>query len=139
VIGGENPGARAAHRGWYRELFQPCVAAGLMKAGALAGYRTGLSANVTLCAAAGFGLFFEKIEERRHGIEHRVPPVVLPMRTSLFRAGYVWRGDRETFGRRVADGAKNATARLSFTLDTHELVVERRLNDLTLVQFSTRA
>lgn len=41
VIGGANPGerARVAHKEWYRELFQPCVAAGLIKAGALAGYR----------------------------------------------------------------------------------------------------
>ena len=28
-----------AHKDWYRELFQPCVAAGLIEAGALAGYR----------------------------------------------------------------------------------------------------
>jgi len=42
VIAGENPGtlARAAHKEWYRELFQPCVAAGLIEAGALAGYRS---------------------------------------------------------------------------------------------------
>src|SRR6516162_101685 len=41
VIAGENPAAlaRAAHNDWYRELFQPCVTAGLMEAGALAGYR----------------------------------------------------------------------------------------------------
>jgi len=41
VIGGENPGAlaRAAHKDWYRELFAPCVTAGLIPAGALAGYR----------------------------------------------------------------------------------------------------
>ncbi len=41
VLGGANPGARvrAAHKDWYRELFQPCVAAGLIPAGALAGYR----------------------------------------------------------------------------------------------------
>jgi hypothetical protein len=41
VIAGENPGvcARAAHNEWYRELFQPCVAAGLIEPGALAGYR----------------------------------------------------------------------------------------------------
>jgi hypothetical protein len=41
VIAGGNAGAlvRAAHKEWYRELFQPCVAAGLIKAGALAGYR----------------------------------------------------------------------------------------------------
>lgn len=41
VIGGENPGARArvAHKEWYRELFQPCVMAGLIEPGALAGYR----------------------------------------------------------------------------------------------------
>ena len=31
--------SRAAHKDWYRELFQPCVAAGLIYAGALAGYR----------------------------------------------------------------------------------------------------
>jgi len=41
IIAGANPGAvvRAAHRDWYRELFQPCVAAGLIPAAALAGYR----------------------------------------------------------------------------------------------------
>jgi fido (protein-threonine AMPylation protein) len=41
VLEGENPGARAraAHKDWYRELFQPCVRAGLIEAGALAGYR----------------------------------------------------------------------------------------------------
>jgi fido (protein-threonine AMPylation protein) len=32
--------ARSTHRDWYRELFQPCVAAGLIEAQALAGYRT---------------------------------------------------------------------------------------------------
>ena len=41
VIAGGNPGAlvRSAHRDWYRELFQPCVAAGLIAASTLAGYR----------------------------------------------------------------------------------------------------
>jgi hypothetical protein len=41
VIAGENPGprARATHKDWYRELFAPCVTAGLIPAGALAGYR----------------------------------------------------------------------------------------------------
>lgn len=41
IIAGGNPGAlvRSAHREWYRELFQPCVAAGLIPASALAGYR----------------------------------------------------------------------------------------------------
>ena len=41
VIGGANPGTlvRTAHKDWYRELFQPCVAAGLIPAAALAGYR----------------------------------------------------------------------------------------------------
>ncbi len=41
VLGGTNPGAlvRTAHRHWYGELFQPCVAAGLVSASALAGYR----------------------------------------------------------------------------------------------------
>jgi fido (protein-threonine AMPylation protein) len=41
IIAGENPGMllRTAHKDWYRELFQPAVAAGLIPAGALAGYR----------------------------------------------------------------------------------------------------
>lgn len=41
IIEGANPGevAQTAHRDWYRELFQPCVAAGLIPPGALAGYR----------------------------------------------------------------------------------------------------
>lgn len=41
VIAGGDAGsiARVAHREWYRELFQPCVAAGILGAGALAGYR----------------------------------------------------------------------------------------------------
>jgi fido (protein-threonine AMPylation protein) len=41
AIAGGNAGvlARTAHKEWYRELFQPCVAAGLIQAGALAGYR----------------------------------------------------------------------------------------------------
>lgn len=41
IINGADPGAlvRAAHRDWYRELFQPSVAAGILRAGALAGYR----------------------------------------------------------------------------------------------------
>jgi fido (protein-threonine AMPylation protein) len=41
IIVGANPGAlaRTAHRDWYRELFQPSVAAGLLRPGALAGYR----------------------------------------------------------------------------------------------------
>lgn len=41
VIAGGNPGTlvRTAHRDWYLELFQPCVAAGLITASALAGYR----------------------------------------------------------------------------------------------------
>lgn len=41
VIGGAPAGfvARDEHKDWYRELFQPCVTAGLMRAGDLAGYR----------------------------------------------------------------------------------------------------
>jgi fido (protein-threonine AMPylation protein) len=41
IIGGADAGAfvRAAHRDWYRELFQPSVAAGIMRSAALAGYR----------------------------------------------------------------------------------------------------
>lgn len=41
IIAGANPGTlvRTAHRDWYRELFQPCVAVGLLRPSALAGYR----------------------------------------------------------------------------------------------------
>ena len=41
VIDAANPGVlvRESHRDWYRELFQPCVAAGLITASILAGYR----------------------------------------------------------------------------------------------------
>jgi fido (protein-threonine AMPylation protein) len=41
IIAGKPAGAlvRSAHRDWYRELFQPCVTAGLIPATALAGYR----------------------------------------------------------------------------------------------------
>lgn len=41
VIAGGNAGqlARSAHRRWYLELFQPCVAAGLLTTSTLAGYR----------------------------------------------------------------------------------------------------
>jgi fido (protein-threonine AMPylation protein) len=41
IIAGANPGAllRTVHRDWYREMFQPCVAAGLIAPSALAGYR----------------------------------------------------------------------------------------------------
>lgn len=33
------PSKRSAHQDWYRELFQPCVAAGLIPPAELAGYR----------------------------------------------------------------------------------------------------
>jgi hypothetical protein len=41
LIKGVNAGelVRTAHKEWYRELFGPCIAAGLIEAGALAGYR----------------------------------------------------------------------------------------------------
>lgn len=41
IIGGGEAGAlvRTAHRDWYGELFQPCMAAGLIAPSALAGYR----------------------------------------------------------------------------------------------------
>ena len=43
VIAGDNAAVlvRAAHQDWYRELFQPSVAAGLVPASELAGYRNG--------------------------------------------------------------------------------------------------
>ena len=42
IIAGANAAklVRSAHRDWYREMFQPCVAVGLIEAQALAGYRT---------------------------------------------------------------------------------------------------
>ncbi|MDA2933366.1 Fic family protein [Acidobacteria bacterium AH-259-D05] len=42
IITGTNPGilVRTAHRDWYRELFKPCVVAGLISPSALAGYRS---------------------------------------------------------------------------------------------------
>jgi len=42
VLGGSDPGAvaRESHRDWYRQLFQPFVAAGLIGPAALAGYRS---------------------------------------------------------------------------------------------------
>lgn len=42
VIGGGEAGAlvRESHHDWYRELFQPCVDAGLVTASSLAGYRS---------------------------------------------------------------------------------------------------
>jgi fido (protein-threonine AMPylation protein) len=41
IIAGKNPGSliRTTHRQWYRELFQPCVTAGLISTAELAGYR----------------------------------------------------------------------------------------------------
>jgi fido (protein-threonine AMPylation protein) len=41
VLAGKNPGAlaHAEHKEWYGELLQPCVTAGLLRAGDLAGYR----------------------------------------------------------------------------------------------------
>ncbi len=42
IIGGGEASAlvQKAHRDWYREVFQPCVATGLVPASALAGYRS---------------------------------------------------------------------------------------------------
>ena len=55
VIAGENAGARAraAHKEWYRELFQPCVAAGLIRTRRARRIpeHSRLSADVALCAA----------------------------------------------------------------------------------------
>ncbi|MBI1357431.1 MAG: cell filamentation protein Fic [Acidobacteria bacterium] len=41
IVSGAEPAdlVRKSHRAWYRELFQPCVVAGLINASALAGYR----------------------------------------------------------------------------------------------------
>lgn len=50
--------------------------------------------------------------------------------TALSRAG------RAIFAQRVVDGARVARARLTFRLGAHIVVIERRLNDLTLTHFS---
>jgi energy-coupling factor transporter ATP-binding protein EcfA2 len=46
------------------------------------------------------------------------------------------RADRSIFSPRVVDGAQTSTARLSFILADKTIVVERRLSDLTLTDFS---
>jgi len=43
---------------------------------------------------------------------------------------------RAVFAQRVLDGGRSASARLTFKLGTHSIVVERRLSDLTLTHFS---
>jgi hypothetical protein len=80
VIAGQNPGAcaRAAHKEWYRELFQPCVTAGLIEPGALAGYRNiPVHLRASRCVPPrweavrdAMPVFFDLLEketERRHG------------------------------------------------------------------------
>lgn len=42
---------------------------------------------------------------------------------------------KATFANRVSDGARNAKARLKFTLGARHIVVERRLSDLSLLGF----
>ena len=44
--------------------------------------------------------------------------------------------NRSVFAQRVVDGARGATARLSFRLGADAVVVERRLHDLSLVHFA---
>ena len=44
--------------------------------------------------------------------------------------------NRKVFARRVVNGARNAKARLEFRLGEHEIIVERRLSDLSLLFFS---
>ena len=73
VLAGENPGlvADQDHGEWYRELFAPSVAAGLVKAANLAGYRNGpvyirRSRHVPLNAEAvrdAMPAFFELLTE----------------------------------------------------------------------------
>jgi len=47
VLAGKNPGAlaRAEHKEWYGELFQPCVTTGVLRARDLAGYRSNAATN----------------------------------------------------------------------------------------------
>jgi hypothetical protein len=47
IIAGANPGAlvRTTHKDWYGEMFQPCVAVGLISTKALAGYRNDCGAS----------------------------------------------------------------------------------------------
>lgn len=73
VLENKNPGAVADedHGGWYREMFAPSVAAGLMRAASLAGYRDGQvhirrSMHVPLPPHAvpdAMQSFFEMLEE----------------------------------------------------------------------------
>jgi hypothetical protein len=51
IIAGGDPGeiVRTAHREWYRELFQPSIAAAILRAGALAGYRQQTGRAGSLC------------------------------------------------------------------------------------------
>jgi hypothetical protein len=46
------------------------------------------------------------------------------------------RAERSVFAQRVSDGARSATAKLSFQLGTTTVVVERRLNNLSLAALS---
>jgi energy-coupling factor transporter ATP-binding protein EcfA2 len=56
----------------------------------------------------------------------QVRPRVIPMS----------RSDRQLFGRRVADGAEEATATLIVALGTSTIEIKRRLSNLSLVTFS---
>lgn len=43
--------------------------------------------------------------------------------------------DRKMFGERVVDNARNATASMSFSLGPNNVVINRRLSDLSLIRF----
>jgi hypothetical protein len=117
VLGGENPGdvANEDHGGWYQQLFQPSVAAGLIKPESLAGYRTSPvyirgSMHVPLKPEAvpdSMSIFFELLAEEtdptvRAVLGHFVYVYIHPymdgngrtgrflMNVMLAAAGYPW-------------------------------------------------
>ncbi len=117
VLAGENPGdvANDDHGIWYQQLFQPSVAAGLIKPESLAGYRTGPvyirgSMHVPLKSEAvpdAMSIFFELLAEEaepavRAVLGHFVYVYIHPyldgngrtgrflMNVMLAAAGYPW-------------------------------------------------
>lgn len=117
VLKGDNAGvvAERDHRAWYREMFAPSVAAGLLRASDLAGYRNGQvfirnSMHVPLNKEAvrdAMPAFFELLSEEEHpavrvALGHFIFVFIHPymdgngrigrflMNTMMAAAGYPW-------------------------------------------------
>jgi fido (protein-threonine AMPylation protein) len=117
ALKGENPGAVAEqdHRSWYREMFAPSVAVGLLRASDLAGYRNGPvfirnSMHVPLNREAvrdAMPAFFDLLREEKHpavrvALGHFIFVYIHPymdgngrmgrflMNTMMAAAGYPW-------------------------------------------------